>query len=428
MGREISDAEIWNGIVQESGVGFIPLTQIQRALNDIYRLQDIFSDEASPTCLYPVRRSDDNLAYPVECRKPAERRSHSIQRAKSLEEIACHDGRVQGGGLYVYRFFPDIRDAAMQTSAATPGGGSPRPGQRWPWEIKELPPHAVTIDDASVRHFACNEHDQGTSALARADNLVVPDLQGRTVLYDHSPLPGLETFMEALFFLAYRTLLFRISQLRGVEQAASQVHQERSAEGNRFGVKMTLGFLADLADRITDLYSLKRRYDQRILGDSGAIDLVHYVASVPTNIRYACSEYTTVEVRRGPRTKKHLVSLNVLPLQGVTWLIASHPYERKSVNIGIGKEISRMRSTVTGQRRREDLRMMCNSTNLYASPEDYRSMPEKDKAKISSSMAATIYGETLSRGLNILRSSEGGQHVIRRVKAKVRAGQRTANS
>ena len=88
-----------------------------------------------------------------------------------------------------------------------------------------------------MRHFACNDHDQGTSALARADNLVVPDLHGRTILYDRSPPPGLEAFMESLFFLAYRTLLFRISQLRGVEQAASQIHQERSAEGNRYAVK-----------------------------------------------------------------------------------------------------------------------------------------------------------------------------------------------
>ena len=423
MRRETSDAEIWNGIVQESGVGFIPSTQIHQALKDIYRLQDIFADEASPTCLYPVRHSDDNLAYPVECRKPAERRSHSIQNAKSLEEIACHDGQVPGGGLYVYQVFPDIHDTVKQTSAATPGGGRPALAQQWPWEIKELPPHPVTIEEASVRHFACNDHDQGTSALARADNLVVPDLHGRTILYDRSPPPGLEAFMESLFFLAYRTLLFRISQLRGVEQAASQVHRERSTEGNRFAVRLTLGVLADLSDRITELYRFKRRYDQRILGDPEAIHLVHHVASFRPIIRYACAEYTTVEVRRGKKTRKYLMSLNVLPLQGVTWLIASHLCERNSVNMEIRKVISRVLSTVPGQRRREDLRMMCSSTNLYASPEEYRSMPEKDKAKVSSSMATTIFGETLSQGLTILRSSEGGQRVIRRVEAKGRADQ-----
>ena len=422
MRREISDAEIWSGIVQESGVGFIPSTQIQQALKDIYRLQDIFSDEASPTCLYPVGYSDDNLAYPVECRKPADRKSHSIQKAKSLEEIACHDGHVPGGRPYVYQFFPDIYDTVKQTSAATPGGGRPALAQKWPWEIKELPPHPVTIEEASVRHFACNDHDQDTSALARADNLVVPDLDGQTILDDHSPPPGLEAFMESLFFLAYRTLLFRISQLRGVEQAASQVHQERSAEGNRFAVKLTLGVLADLADRITELYRFKRGYDKRILGDSEAIHLVHHVASFHPIIRYACAEYTTVEVRGGKRPRRIWMSLNVLPLQGVTWLIASHPHQRNLMNIEIGRVIARMLTTIPKQRRREDLRMMRNGTNLYASPEKYRSMPERDKAKISSSMATTIFGEVLSQGLTVLRSSEGGQQVIRRVEARVRAG------
>ena len=422
MRREISDAEIWSGIVQESGVGFIPSTQIHQALKDIYRLQDIFSDEASPNCLYPVGYSDDNLGYPVECREPAERKSHSIQKAKSLEEIACHDGHVLGGGPYVYRFFPDIYDTVKQTSAATPGGGRPALAQKWPWEITELPPHPVTIEEASVRHFACNDHDQGISALAHADNLVMPDLDGRTILDEHSPPSGLEGFMESLFFLAYRTLLFRISQLRGVEQAASQVHRERSTDGNRFAVKLLLEVLADLSDKITELYRFKRGYDQRILGDSEAIHLVHHVASFRPIIRYACAEYTSVEVHRGRKPRKIWMSLNVLPLQGVTWLIASHPHQGNWMNIEIGRVIARMVSAVPKQRRREDLRMMCNSTNLYASPEEYRSMPEKDKAKISSSMATTVFGETLSQGLTVLRASEGGQHVIRRVEAKARAG------
>ena len=419
-GREISDPEIWSGITQESGVGFIPPTQIQQALKDIDRFQDIFSDEANPTCLFPVRHSDDNLAYPVECGKPAKRSSHSIQEAKSLREIACDDGQGRGGGLYVYQFFPDIRDAVEQTSAATPGGGRPALAQQWPWEIKELPPHPVAIANASVRHFACNCHDQDARALARADNLVVPDLpQKRTIIDDRSPPPGLEAFTESLFFLAYRTLLFRISQFRGVEQAASQLHRERSEEGNRFAVKLILGELGAIADTLTDLCRLKLRYDRRILGDSEAIHLVHHVASFRPIIRYACAEYTTVGARHG---KKRWVSINVLPLQGVTWLIVSHLNEGKFGNAAIKQEIDRMLHT--RRRRRVDLRMMCEFTNLYASPEDYRSkMRENDKAKISSSMSTTIFGASLSRGLEILRSSDGGQDVISRVEAKARADQ-----
>lgn len=264
-------------------------------------------------------------------------------------------------------------------------------------------------------HFACNFHDQDARSLARADNLVVPDLpQKRIILDDHSLPPGLEAFTESLFFLAYRTLLFRISQLRGVEQAASQLHRERSEEGNRFAVKLILGELGAIADTLTDLYRLKRRYDRRILGESEAIHLVHHVASFRPIIRYACAEYTTVGPRRG---KKRWASINVLPLQDVTWLIVSHLYEGRSHNAAIEKEL------YPRQRRREDLRMMCESTNLYASPDDYRKMCEKYKAEIPSSMSTTIFGDSLSRGLEILRSSEGGQDVISRMKAKARAGQ-----
>ena len=422
MRREINDAEIWNGIVQESGVGFIPPAQIRQALKDIYRLQDMFSDESSPTCLYPVGYSDDNLAYPIECRKPAERKSHSIQKATSLEEIACYDGQVPGGGPYVYQLFPDIRDTVKRTSAATPSGGRPALAQKWPWEINELPPHPVTVEEASVRHFACNCHDQSVSALARADNLVVSDLHGRTSLDDHDPPRGLEAFMESLFALAHRTLLYRISQLRGVEQAASQVHQERSAEGNRFAVELTLGAMADISDRLTKLYTFKRGYDQRILGDADGIHLIHHVASFRPIIRYACAEYTPITVGYGNKAKEIWMSVNVLPLQGLTWLIVSHPCQRNPVNIEIRKVIARMLSAVPKQRRHEDLRMMRNSTNLYASPEEYRSMPEKDKAKFSSSMATAVFGEMLSQGLTVLRSSEGGKDVIRRTEAKVRLG------
>ena len=422
MLREVSNAEIWNGIVQESGVGFIPTTQIQQALNDIYRFQDILSDEASPTCLYPVGFSDDRLAHPRECGKPAERKSHSIQKAKSLEEIACNDGRVPGGGPYVYQFFPDLRNTLKQTSAATPDGGRLPFGHKWPWEIEELPPHPVTIGEASVRHFACNDHDQNPGALARADNLAMPDLDEKSTLRDCSPRPGSEAFMDSLFFLAYRTLLFRISQLRGVEQAAAQVLQERSAEGNRFAVSMTLKALDDLSDKITDLYRFKRGYDQRILGDSGAIHLTHFVARFQPIIRYACAEYAPFDVPSGKRTRKVWGSLNVLPLQGVMWLIVSYPCKRSTLDSKIWRVVAKMLSKRPRQRRYEDIRMMCTSTNLYASPEEYRSMPDRDKTIISSSMATTVFGGMLSQGLDVLRSSEGGQGVISRVEAKVRAG------
>ena len=49
--------------------------------------------------------------------------------------------------------------------------------------------------------------------------------------------------MKSLFILAYRTLLFRISQLRGVEMAGAQGLKEQSDADNRFAVNMVLSVL-----------------------------------------------------------------------------------------------------------------------------------------------------------------------------------------
>ena len=416
--RKVSNAEIWDGIVQESGIDFIPLAQIRQVLNDIYRLQDIFSDKLNPKCLYPIRQSDDSLAYPVDCGKPAERRSHSIQRAKSLEEIACRDGAVRGGGLYVYQLFPDISHTLEQTAGPSPSSGRRALAQRWPWDIQEIPPHSLTIEEASTGHFACDDDDQRDDALGRADNIRVPDLGARTCLHDHNPPAGFESFMEILFYLAYRTLIFRISQLRGVEKAGSQLLMERSAQGNRYGVRMVLEVLEDLMGKLDALYRFKQGFDRRILGDSEAIHLVHHVVSFQPIIRYACSEYTAVKVGYGKRAQTIWMSVNVLPLNGVTWLIVAYPCQRNSVEIDIRQRISQMVVTNRRGRRREDLKMMRECTNLYASPDDFRLMSDVDKLEISRSMATATFGDMLSQGLKILRESEGGQKVIRRVEAR----------
>ena len=418
--RRVSDTELWSGILQESGVGSIPVAKIRTALKDIHRLQDIFSDELNPLCLYPVGHSDDSLAHPIDCGEPAARRSHSIQRAKSLEEIACRDGRVPGGGLYVYQLFPDISHTIEQTSGVSPSSGRPALGQRMPWEINEMPPHRATIEQASTGHFACDEHDQSDDALARADNIDVPDLGGRTVLHDHDPDPDFESFMEKLVALAHRTLVFRISQLRGVEKAGSQLLMERSAEGNRYGARLILEVLGDLSGKLETLYRFKQGFDRRILGNAEAMHLAHHVVSFSPTFSYACSEYTTVKIGPAQKGQEIWMSINVLPLKGETWLIVTHPCQRNSVEIEIGKWIDRMVSADPRQRRRVDLQMMRNCPNLYVSPDEYRVMGDEDKSELSRSMATAVFGDMLSQGLKILRSSEGGQEAIRRVEAKVR--------
>ena len=418
MKRKITDAEIWDGIVNESDVGFIPLSQLSDAVEAVSKLRVPLSDESSPKCLYPVGHSDDALSHPAECRALSLNKSHSIQELGPLKEIASDDG----DGSYVIQFFPDLERVMIQTKGPSPRGGSQVPGHKWPWEIKDIPPHPVPISRASVGHFACSFHDRDRNALASADNLEVPDFRGKSLLEDRQPPPGLECFIERLFFLAYRTLLFRISQLRGSEQAAGQTLLERSDAGNRFAVRMTLRVLDDLSDRLIKLYRIKNGFDRRILGDSSALHLVHHVVRFRPSIRYVCAEYGPIDIRTGRRVEAVWMSVNILALGSETWLIVSHPCQRRSVEIGIEQEVRRISTPDQMQRRQQDLRMMRTCINLYVSPSEAEFLSPGERSSTSRSMAEAVFEEPLKEGLEILRSSKASNGLITRIESRLRSG------
>lgn len=419
MPQNFSDAQILGKLAEEPGVGQISRDQIQQALADVHLLQNKFLDASDPHCLYPVASRGGDGTFSEECGKPATRDSHSIQRARSLREIASRDGRGNGRGLYVFQFFPDIDAALRRTSGITPDGRNAL-GQVWPWEITEIPPHSVTIDRASVMHFACNEHDQSTDALARADNLVVPAFKEEFLYLDERcPPSGMKPFMESLFVLAYRTLLHRISQYRGAEQAAAHLHMKRSVEGNRFAVKLIIEILSDFADRLTELYKVKMIYEQRILGVPEYKTLIHCIGRFNPTIRYTCAEYTPVNLFVRNRKTEVWLSMNVLLLEGVTWLIVSRPCQSSTVNHAIKNKVQLMLRNYPHQRRRTDFDLMCELVNLYASPDDYRNLSAEDQAEISSTVAQSVFRDTHSRILTLLRESAGGQAAIRRVEHKL---------
>lgn len=420
MPRRFSDAQIWSKLVEELGAEHISRKHVQQALEDSYRIQGTFLDASDPHCLYPVTSGDDEGIFSVECGEPATRRSHSIQKDKSLKEIASFDGGVRGGGPYVYQFSPDIQQALHATSGPAEDGRTAL-GQVWPWEITKIDPKGVTIEQASVRHFACNLHDQSTHALARADNFAIPELGDRRCLDERDPSTELGSFLEDLFVLAHRTLLYRISQLRGAEQAAAQLLQKRSADGNRYAVDLILDVLRDLSGRLTELYREKLKFDQRIMDGFQSIQLIHHISKVEPTVRYACAEYTTIRARAGNQRTYVWVSVNVLPLEGITWLIMSHQAKSGTANYAIRSEFESMSNNLPYKRRGTDLRLMGNFLNLYVAPDDFRNLAAEDQAELSSSVAQSVFGDTLSKGLALLGASDGGQVAIGRANDKLRA-------
>ena len=360
--------------------------------------------------------SDDEWAIPTACGAPADRDSHSIQENGPLWEIATPD---KGGKLVVLQLYPDFRTVTDLTK-----GDNRIPGHRALWDIHEVKPHCVSIAQASIRHFACSGHDSDPDILGRADNLEIPDLRGRNTFDDHDVPPDLVRFLDSLFFLSYRTLLFRISQFRGAEGAVLNLLQVQHEAENRFAVSMSKLALGELSETLMKLHRLKTAFDRRILGDSPAIHLVHHVRTFSPHVRYASSEYVPVEFSSGRRRPTIWMSVNVLPIGGKTWLFVSHPCERRPVIIDVGKKVDAIASSHRRQRRRVDLEMMGECSNLYASPEDFINLPERDQSFVRSSMAKSAFDDHLTKGLELLRSSPVGGELISHVERRLRAEDR----
>ena len=390
---------------------FIPRSQVLGAVEEILLLREFFADESCPKCLVPVRLGEDALSSPVECREDSSRNSHSIQESGPLRDISSR-GK---GGRVVLRFFPDLGTVLNLTK-----GEDRVLGHKWLWEIEDVPPQCVPISSASIGHFACGFHDRDSKTLGKADNLYVPDLGGRDTLDDRDLPDGLNHFAESLFFLAYRTLIFRIGQLRGAERAAANVLDTQIDKGTRFAVSGTLATLKELSSLQLELYRFKSAFDRRILGDPSAIHLVHHLRQFDPIIRYASSDYIPVEFRSGRRKHYEWLSINVLPLQGQTWLFVSHIYRRNPLVIDIQKKVAAWASSNHLQRSHVDLGTFCRSPNLYACPEEFYGLPLADQSFVSNSMVKALVSDNLGKDLDLLRSSPAGGPLVSRIERGLR--------
>ena len=384
-------------------------SDLEGALQAISKARAGLADEESPKCLFPVRLGPEEWSLPEECGGDAVRGSHSIQEAGPLMEIASSSGR----GLYVLALFPNVSHLTGLTR-----GAAGRPGTRWPWDIESVPPRRVSTGQASVDHVACSPDDQGY--LAGADNLTIPDLGGRSVFCDNSPPPGMGRFLDALSVLSYRTLLFRVSQLRGVQRTALKSLSEQVDANNRFGIQMCSDLFKENGRVLTEVCRQKSGFDRRILGQESAMRLVHHVVEFEPIVRYALSEFFLLEYRNGNRKRSVWASLNVLPIGGRTWFILSHPCVPHSHVLGISKEVAYRVTKDYRWRKHHDLDAFVNSTNLYVSPVDYAALPKSDRRSVARGVALQISEEPFDKALEYLRSSSAGQALVSRCERKLR--------
>ena len=405
--RKLSVADYSRGMVEEGNIQFISPSALSDVMSKLAIASRGLADRDNPLCLVAVRSGDEPWSIPVECGEPADPDNHSIQEHGSLENISS----VGKGGAEVLQFLPDVGFLTQLTK-----GEDGLPGHKWLWEIEEIPPHPVPISEASVGHFACRPHDGGL--LGRADNLVVPDLDGHHLLDDRNIPANLVPFAEALFVLAYRTLIFRISQLRGSAKVAVDALKEQMDEGNWYATGLVIPQVSDLSAVLAELYRLKTGFDLRILGESPSVRLIHHVREFRPFIRYTCSECVPWVLRSKRRNSYCWICINILSLEGVTWLIVSHPIGPEFASGSIERWVKRMTECGSAARRRTDLRMFSESLNLFASPADYCDLPASDQSLVKGSLARSICQDPLEKGLELLRASPGGQGLMSRIESR----------
>ena len=407
MNRNLTVADYSRGIVDEGNIQFVSPSALSVVMGKIAIASRGLADRDNPLCLVAVRPGDEPWSIPVECGEPANPDNHSIQEHGSLEEISV----VGKGGAEVLQFLPDVGFFTQLTK-----GEGGLPGHKWLWEIEEIPPHPVPISEASVGHFACSPHDGGL--LGCADNLVVPDLHGLHLLDERSIPPDLLHFTEALFVLAYRTLLFRISHLRGSAKVAADALREQMDEGNWYAAGLVIPQISDLSAILTELYRLKTGFDNRVLKESNGVRLVHHIRKFRPFIRYTCSECLPWHLSSKRQKTYTWICVNVLNLGGTTWLIVSHPIDPEFASRSVERWVKRMTECGPAARRRSDLRMFSENLNLFASPAEFGGLPESDQSLVKGSLAKLICQDPLEKGLELLRASPGGRGLLSRIESR----------
>ena len=296
------------------------------------------ADAVDPTCLVAssmgLRNSGPIPHKPVDCGLPASADNHSIQENGVLSRLVSPSNLSKT----VLQLFPTASSLASQLKE--PGK---HPGSEFVWNHARVIPKPLSISLASVRHFACGPHDGDTLALA--DNLNFPSPDGYYQIVDGQVPVALRELARGLHRLAYRTLLFRISQFRGTELVITQqfdkqirgtelvtgLQSDRQIGGaNRFAVNSLVKNLQECTAVSDKLYRQKLLFDQDLV-ESKSLRLVHHMAPFIPIIRYAASEYLIEALAQLKGNPEVSYSFNLIPDDDVTWAVLSHTdtYDRQ---------------------------------------------------------------------------------------------------
>lgn len=404
-------------LVEEWNIDFISPSQVQDAMDAIRSATTGLADEVDPKCLIACAlelRLSGTLGHrPVECSEAANANNHSIQENGVLSLIARAE---PDGTRKVLKFFP----TAMRLANFTKGSAR-HPGSEWVWNIDRIEPELVPISLASIGHFACGGHDGLT--FGPVDQLELPDWDSYVRLDERTCSREYQDLAIRLFLLAYRTLLYRISQFRGTETVGVTQLSMLMKSGNRFGVDSLKGSLDKTAQVMTSLYRHKSSFDRRYT-EVGRGPLVHHISPFVPIIPYAASEYLPIRHLSGKgrqQEQQHaFASCNIYPDQDRTWFIVSHlATSDQSLDRSVSNFVRDFTCETPLLRRKQDIESLAGFTNVYASPDAYCALDPEDRSAIETSVAWNICEKPYDDTLELLKGSPAGCEAVRRIEREI---------
>ena len=396
-----------NRMVDDLALDFIQREVVRDALTILGLTAIGIRDEKDPTCLLAcaieLRNSPVTGRQPVNCGLPSDANTHSITESGPLHRISS----LGKGGAEVLRLMPNARELADFTK-----GENGYPGSEWLWNVKRIDPKCVPISLASVGHPTCADHDRDVWVPADGLKFYIPERYSRRHVVGTSS--GL---FEALFLLAYRTLLYRLSQFRGLELEASNKRVEQVRSGQRFGVDLMDQVLQELSAIARSLYADKLIYDRCYVGIRRT-GFIHHMMPLRPYIPFAASEY--LEFTCSWPEKWHSdhtawAAVNVIPAARATWLTVSHIENRcPRFVINVANQVKDFCADTPAVKKREHLNALQTWTNAYCSPEAYWALPDPDRAEIEEGIARTVCQEPHERFLRLLESTPRGAEMVAR--------------
>ena len=400
---------IMRGMLDDMDHPFITRQEVQGALQLLSDTRVGLRDERDPTCLLAVGMTlESGLSgvghRPVDCGQDASAKTHSITEHGRLSRIA----KATKGGDVVLRF---MLDANQLVDLAK--GDAGYPGSRGLWEIDRVPPHCVPIALASVGHPVCAGHDGDKDYLGSVDDLDLSDVS------DYRRITGVDGGLGiSLTRLGHRTLLFRVSQLRGFELELIHKLAEQVRAGNRYAVDILAASRNRVSDIVRSLYRDKLVYDQCFVG-SRRVGFVHHVMPFKPRVRFAASEYIDIPCTchmGTPAPVDFLASVNVLPGDDLSWLVVTYPAARCNRELYDSTVSNWVRNfcAVSELGAKRHLQAMGSWINLYCSPDDYHQLDERDREFVEKSVASAMCRDPFRQHIDVLLTSPRGGDLVKK--------------